>query len=130
MFWILVSDHGGSACGLPALFILLRERRNFVIGPCVVADYSSHRWGDLGVLRARLTSPLISLHRNRSSEAGYGTIMMGVCQNVAFWLAGSSTVTWQSYLPGGSGLRSMVKLIGATCRWVLVGGVTSSGCVS
>ena len=60
----------------------------------------------------------------------YCTTMMGACQNVALPSAGSSTVTWQSYLPGSSGPRSMVKLSGTISRRVFGSGVTSCGWVS
>ena len=42
----------------------------------------------------------------------YGTSTIGACQNAAFCPAGSSTVTWQSYLPVGRVANERLNLSG------------------
>jgi len=49
-----------------------------------------------------------------SGRGGQGTILMGACQKEVFWLPGSRTVIWQSYSPGGTDARGMLKLSGVT----------------
>src|SRR5436190_7154996 len=80
-----------------------------------------HKYGD---------SDFASQNDGGKTGVTYCTTMMGACQKVPLPPVGSSTVTWQSYLPGSSGPRSMEKLSGATCRRVLGSGETSCGCVS
>ena len=60
----------------------------------------------------------------------YGTSTTGACQNAAFWPAGSSTVTWQLYSPGGSLPSERLKLQGHGLQLVVQPSVTASGGVS
>ena len=56
--------------------------------------------------------------------------MIGARQNAAFCPVGSSTVTWQSYSPGGSWFSAMLKLRGIVFNRLSNPLVTSIGCVS
>ena len=64
--------------------------------------------------------------------SGYGTSTMGACQKAAFCPDGSSTVTWQSYLPGARLFRPMLKCSGMIFTRLfepsdtLIGGVSNA----
>src|SRR5580704_10219945 len=71
----------------------------------------------------------LSLPRSASALVYHGAMTIGARQNVAFDVAGSSTVTWQSYRPGASRLVPRSKLSGTTPSRVAALGSTAIGAV-
>ena len=66
----------------------------------------------------------------RKSWRPYGTSTIGACQNAAFCPAGSSTVTWQSYLPVGRVANERLNLSGRALDLGSYPSITASGAVS
>ena len=60
----------------------------------------------------------------------YGTSMTGACQKAAFRLFGSTTLTWQSYRPGGSLFSVRLNRSGSAFDFGSIPSVTASGGVS
>ena len=95
-----------------------------VAWPCVLTSYASRYSAE-----KTASSDFGHTTETADSDAVYCAITMGARQKFAFEVAGSRTVTWQSYCPGLSPAALTLKLKGVTPRRVAALGETAIGCV-
>src|SRR5450432_4575788 len=69
-------------------------------------------------------------HQLTVSRLRYGSSAMGARQKANFWLAGSSTLTWQVYLPGCSLAMGTLNLTGRAFDLAFKPSVICRGAVS